>query len=117
MAKEDKTEKKEKKAKEKKTQSGQKEKLPYYLDFSLSVSQLVVVLLGILTAGISFFSGASLLAAVGRGCAATISLGLVTWTINWYLARNGIIAVHRDLILAARSMLESDKSNTVDYEA
>jgi hypothetical protein len=117
MAKEDKTEKKEKKVKGQKPQSSQKAKIPYYLDFSLSVSQMVVVLLGILTAGISFFSGASWLAAAGRGCAAVISLGLITWTINWLLARNGINAVHRELILAARSMAEKDKSNTVEFEA
>jgi hypothetical protein len=110
-------EKNEKQKKDKKPPTRHRERIPYFLDFSLSVSQLVVVLLGMLTAGISFFAGASLFAAVGRGCVATISIGLVTWTINWMLSRNGIMGVNRELILTARSRANSDQSHSVEYEA
>lgn len=71
--------------------------LPLFLDFSLSVSKLVVLFTGLLSAGISLAVGAPLLIAGLRGGAAMLAVGLLVWTLNYCLMRNALAAAEEEL--------------------
>jgi uncharacterized membrane protein len=114
--KEDNEKSNENKKLEKKT-SLSKEKLPYFLDFSLSIVQLVVVLMGGITTGLSLYAGASLIIAIERGCVAMISIGLVGWLTNWILSHNGINATYRSLLNSRDAADNNEKSHTMEYKA
>jgi hypothetical protein len=102
---------------EEKKQANPKERLPFFLDFTLSISQLMAVLMGIITTGLSLSAGASLFVAVGRGCAAILSIGMVGWMVNWLFSHNGLQSARQTLLEANQSKPKENKSSTVEYEA
>lgn len=93
------------------------QRLPLFLDFTLSISQIVVVVMGGLTTGLSLYAGASLIVAVARGCVAILSIGIIGWLINWLFSHNGIQATRHALMNGHQSAMKEDTSSTVEIKA
>jgi len=91
--------KKEKKAEPSKSEQAPRKKtssgraLPTLFDVSFSISKLVVLLIGALTAVISVTSGATALNAALRGCLAMFCIGLTLWMLNWIMVRESLAGV------------------------
>lgn len=83
--------------------------LPFLLDFSFSVANLVLFLTGVLTVVLSLLNGSSVVMAAVRGCVAVFGLGAVFWLLNYFLADQTLLVAIRDL-KAARSRLEKGES-------
>jgi hypothetical protein len=71
------------------------------LDYSFSVSKLVVILVGIITAGISVVSGATVLVAGIRGGLAILAIGIIFWLVNWILSKGSMDATVKEIIAKA----------------
>lgn len=67
--------------------------LPALFDISFSISKLVVLLIGVLTAAISVISGATAVHAALRGCLAMFAIGITLWMINWIMVRESLAGV------------------------
>lgn len=92
--------------------------LPFMLDFSLSVSSMVVIMVGILTTIISAFSGAALWMTAVRGGVAVVVVGLVLWTVNWIIARDSLEMARLEMIDAMeKASLDNDVESTIEIEA
>ncbi|MFZ5808658.1 MAG: hypothetical protein ACOY16_05190 [Chloroflexota bacterium] len=89
--------------------------LPYILDFAYSLTNMVVFLLGIATTAVSFFTGASILMAVLRGCLAMIGLGAVCWLLNYFLSNQVIETAAKDFQKA--SSHEEEHHSTMEVQA
>ena len=59
--------------------------LPTLLEVTFTISRMVVVITGVLTAGICYLYCADIFAAVLRGGAAVLALGFLAWLINWLI--------------------------------
>ena len=115
MSKENKQTPTEKKTDSLKTNSS--ERVPFLIDFSLSLSRLVIFLIGVLTTGISIYAGASISIATLRGCLAMISIGLVAWLITWFVSRNALEVLRRDINKVIQSSKNEENPSTVKYKA
>lgn len=94
------------------------EQLPFMLDFTFSVSSIVVMVMGILTTIISVFSGASLMMATIRGGIAVISVGFLLWVINWTLSRDSLEITRQELLVAIEDASSNkDVESTFEKEA
>ncbi len=77
--------------------------LPLLLETTLSLTQLAVVLVGLITMVLSLIVGSTWLAAVLRGGVAIVVLGLLFWALNWLIARGMIEAT----VAEARAKMEA----------
>ena len=68
------------------------------LDISFSLSKLIVIIIGLFTAGVSVVSGATLIAASLRGALAILALGIIFWLINWILSTGSMNATVKDIM-------------------
>jgi hypothetical protein len=67
--------------------------LPVLFDVTFSISKLIVLFIGLLTAGISVASGATTVSAAMRGCLAMLAIGITLWLINWIMVRESLEGV------------------------
>jgi hypothetical protein len=98
--------------KPKKARHGEKAPLPFLVDFVLSVSQLVILLVGIVTAVVSVFSGAAIWMAGLRSAAAMISIGFLFWAASWMVSRGALEATRMEM-LKAMEEAERQSQNVV----
>ena len=85
--------------------------IPLMLDFSLSVSRLMVLLVGLMTCVVSLVSGASIPMIILRGSLAMLSVGLVMWAFNWVLARNSLELARLELMAELEKMKAQQQEN------
>jgi hypothetical protein len=52
-----------------------------------------------------------------RGCLAMISIGLVTWLITWFVSRNALEVVRKDINKVIQSTRNEENPSTVKYKA
>jgi hypothetical protein len=81
------------------------------LEFTFSVSKLVVLFTVIVVAALSIFAGASLVDVLTRTGSAMLSVGLLAWLFNWLIARKSIETVRLELGQEA----EVQQSNTPPF--
>jgi hypothetical protein len=91
--------------------------LPFMLDFALSVTQLVVILTGLITLAVSLFSGAVLGMAAVRAGVAVLAVGLVLWLVNYLLARNSLEAVRMQMVSELERTHRDGTASTVEKTA
>jgi hypothetical protein len=96
--------------------------LPVMIDFSLSVSKLLVLLVGLMTVIVSVFSGATPPMTALRGGMAMFTVGLCVWAFNWLLSRNSLELARQDLMremeaAKARQQENEKASSTVEISA
>lgn len=84
--------------------------LPLLLETTLSLAQLAVILVGIITTVVSLFVGSTWLAALTRGGVAIVALGLLFWALNWLIARGMIEAT----VAEARAKTETEAELATD---
>ncbi len=93
--------------------------VPTLLDMVFSTAQLLVVIVGVLIAGLSFFSGATVMMTTIRSGAAVLSLGLLMWLASWLVARGSLESARQQMpesVKAAEAGSERGTS-TVEKEA
>ncbi|MGB9673626.1 MAG: hypothetical protein ACPL3P_05770 [Anaerolineales bacterium] len=90
--------------------------LPYILDFSFSISNLIILLAGVITTSISLFHGAEVIWAVIRGGLAMLGLGAVIWLLNYYLANQVLEVAAKDFKKAGESTAAPDNT-TMEFKA
>lgn len=77
--------------KEDQKQSGSKSKrLPILWETVNTFSKIIVLLLGVAVAGISYYSGCGFLMSAIRAGAAMLGVGLILWLIYWMVVRGSI---------------------------
>lgn len=59
-----------------------KQPIPFYLEFSLTMSKVVVVLTGIIVTGLSWYRGADILNIGLRSGSSMLGVGIFLWSIN-----------------------------------
>lgn len=91
--------------------------LPFLLDFALSVTQLVVILTGLVTMAVSLFSGAVLWMAAVRAGAAVLAVGLVLWMANYLLARNSLTSIRLQVVSELERAHRDEAASTVEKTA
>lgn len=69
--------------------------VPYLLELSLTLWQVLVLTVGVLTAVLSWVNGADLIMITVRSGAAMFSLGALAWLTNWMLSQQMLEAVAR----------------------
>ncbi|MBN1536723.1 MAG: hypothetical protein JW908_08335 [Anaerolineales bacterium] len=113
--------KKEKKTESQKTEKAPSKKsssegsLPVLFDVSLSISKLVVLLIGVLTSAISIVSGANAFSAALRGSLAMLAVGLTLWLINWIMVKESLNDF-LDKVKKLRDHNESEMSGASTFE-
>ncbi len=105
--------------KKKKRAERQGPALPHLIDFSLSVAQLAVVLVGLATILLSLGSGVSLWMVALRGGAAMVSLGLLLWLVNWLISKGSLELVRQELLkeLEKKRAEDDGVDSTVEIKA
>ncbi len=93
---------------------GSPKHIPFLLEFTLTVSRLVVILVGVLTALISVIAGAEIWVVALRTGAAILSLGFLTWSVNWLLSHNTLEAVR---VQMTQTRQGAPPKSTVEKEA
>ncbi len=83
-----KNEQEEKKKYEKTGSKGQR--LPILWETVNTFSKIIITLLGISVAGISYYSGSGFLMSAFRAGAAMIGVGFILWLIYWRVAKGSI---------------------------
>jgi hypothetical protein len=78
-------------------------------ELTLCVGQALVIVTGIVIAGVSRFSGATWLDTLLRSGAAVLALGLLAWLVNWIIAAQELEAAHRALLAAAQPASSVEK--------
>ncbi len=89
--------------------------LPYILDFSFSVSNLMILLSGVIVTTLSLFVGVPLIHAVIRGGLTMLGLGAVIWLLNYYLSNQVLQTIIKDFQKASDSSVTGD--STVEKQA
>jgi len=84
--------------------------LPLLLETTLSLAQLSVILVGVITTVVSLIVGSTWLAALTRGGVAIVALGLLFWALNWLVARGMIEAT----VAEARAKMDSETDLETD---
>jgi hypothetical protein len=64
--------------------------LPVFLEMAMTLSRLLVLVLGTATVGFSLAAGCDLFTAVFRGGVALLCGGLYVWLVNWILAQRSM---------------------------
>lgn len=108
---------KKEKAPEQKPAKAQKNvRLPILWEVVNTFSQLIVTLLGLATAVISYLNGTNLFMSVVRAGAAMLAVGLVLWVIYWMIARGTLDLMH-DLYAVRQKEKESQSAgrSTVSF--
>jgi hypothetical protein len=93
------------------------ERLPFLLDFSFSVSKMVVILLGLITLFVSLISGAVLWMATLRSAAAMLSVGFTLWLVNWLIARDSLEIVRQEILSRMEEAPVEEVASTVEKVA
>jgi hypothetical protein len=93
------------------------EGLPFMLDFSFSVSKLVVILLGLVTLFVSLISGAVLWMATLRSAAAMLSVGFLLWLLNWLISRDSLEIVRQEILRNMEEAQVEEVASTVEKVA
>lgn len=108
--------KNKKKGEEKQTPAakGKPARIPFLLDFSLSLSSLLVVLASLLTAGLALLSGASLEVLAFRTGLVLLVSGLLAWLLNWLLARKILVIAQAQM---KELLKETRTGSTIEKEA
>lgn len=94
-----------------------KERLPILLDFTFSVSSLVIFLIGIITMALSMFAGVDVLTAAMRGCVAMFGLGIPAWLINFHISQNALESIRLELAKAKEAQKNNSGSSTIEFNA
>lgn len=89
--------------------------LPYILDFSFSVSNLLILLTGVIATTVSLTVGVPMIYAVIRGGLSMLGLGAVIWLLNYYLSNQVLKTIAKDFQKASDSPLSGD--STVEKQA
>lgn len=71
--------------------------LPLLIEFSLSLTKTLVVLIAALVAAVSLVAGASIQVAALRSGLALLCLGWLLWLLNWVIARGSLEAVMAEM--------------------
>ncbi len=87
----------------------QRQPLPYLLDFSFSLTTLIILFAGVATVLLSIVNGSTILMAAVRGAVAIFGLGAVLWLLNYFLAHQVIQTASKDL-KSAQSELDQGES-------
>jgi len=69
--------------------------VPYLLELSITLWQLLVLAVGVLTAVLSWLNGVEVLMITLRSGAAMLSLGALAWLTNWMLNQQMLEALVR----------------------
>ena len=84
--------------------------LPYILDFAFTMSNLIVLLTGIITTLVSLGSGNSIITSVFHSGLAMLALGLVIWFLNYYLSKRVLETAAKDFNKAQGTQSSSDST-------
>ena len=91
-------------------------RLPLYLDASLTISRILVMVLGVSITLISLYAGCTLEIAALRGGLATLTVGLIAWFLNWFINQYSL----EEAIAEIEKENENNESNdesTIEREA
>jgi hypothetical protein len=58
------------------------------VEFSLSISKVIVILVGIVITGLSMYRGADILSIGLRSGASMFAIGILLWMMNWIINNN-----------------------------
>lgn len=94
------------------TSKGQK--LPILWETVNTFSRIIVTLLGVAVAVISYFSGSSYLMSAIRGGAAMLGVGFILWLIYWMIVK-GSIAMMSDLIKKQEN--QNNQNGSMEFKA
>lgn len=76
--------------------AGKGQRLPILWETINTFSRIIITLLGVAVAVISYFSGSSFLMSAIRAGAAVLGAGLILWVIYWMVVK-GSISMMKDL--------------------
>ena len=88
--------------------------IPFLLETSLSFSQIAVISVGVIATVLAILVGSTWTTAVLRGGAASLSIGLLVWTINWIVARG---MIQGTLVQVKEPAEVTEAEHKVDKEA
>jgi hypothetical protein len=94
--------------------------LPLLLETALSLTQLAVILVGVITTALSLIVGSTWLVSVLRGGVAIVVLGLLFWALNWLIARGMIEATVAEARAKTQAEAEAERESvepTMEMEA
>ncbi len=70
--------------------------IPFLLEFTLSISRVIVVLVAMVVAGLSWLRGADYLNIGLRSGTSLLAVGVILWAVNWAVSNN-LIEVTREI--------------------
>jgi len=89
-------------------------RIPIYLEASLTISRIVVMVLGVSITLVTLYAGSTIQTAAIRGGVATLTFGLLTWFLNWFINPYSIEEVIGEI---ASENSEKNDEITFDREA
>jgi hypothetical protein len=93
------------------TSKGQK--LPILWETVNTFSRIIVTLLGVAVAVISFFSGSGYLMSAIRAGVAMLGVGFILWLIYWMIVK-GSIKMMRDLVIKQEN--QKNQNSSMEYK-
>ncbi|MBI9044036.1 MAG: hypothetical protein JEZ06_06100 [Anaerolineaceae bacterium] len=87
------------------------EKIPLLLEFSMTLTKIVVILVSVLVAGLSIVAKATWIAVISRTGLALLVLGILGWIFNWFLGKYFIEASF-DELKEKQDLYQSRESET-----
>ena len=73
------------------------QKLPFFLEALFTLSQIIIILTGGITAIVSLIADVSYLQVILRASLALLVMGLLMWLVNWYSIRATLNSVEDNL--------------------
>ena len=90
-------------------------RLPILWETINTISQIIVTLVGLTVAGLSYFHGSNIVMSAVRGGAAVLSIGLVLWLIYWNVARGSLDMMHTLIQERQIEVNQSANSSSKEY--
>ena len=89
-------------------------RMPIYREASLTISRIIVMVLGVSITLVTLYAGSTIQTAAIRGGVATLTFGLLTWFLNWFINPYSI-----EEVIGDNDSENSEKNDeiTIDREA
>lgn len=91
---------------------------PVLIEAAQTLSQVIVIAVGVTTALLSVIVGANLFVVMARSGAAVLALGFLLWAFNWLVAQGALKAFRAQMDAAKkRARRAADSGSRVELEA
>jgi len=101
--------------KEQKLSGGKGKRLPILWETVNTLSKIIVTLLGVTVAGISYYSGCGFLMSAIRAGAAMLVVGIILWLIYWMLVK-GSLSMMDDLIRKQGELQNQNNNGSMEFK-